>query len=100
MKVSGKMSTRMANVRKKSLTLWFIYSNIFVDIIGKLFWNDGSRYEGEWRDGKYHGQGKLVLNDGERYEGYWKDDNQHGQGKKEVITIWFIGSNIHWWFNR
>ena len=26
--------------------------------IGKFFWNDGNRYEGEWKDDKKNGQGK------------------------------------------
>jgi len=26
--------------------------------IGKKFWSDGNRYEGEWKDGTIHGQGK------------------------------------------
>ena len=29
--------------------------------IGKYFYNSGSRYEGEWRDGKQQGQGKKVI---------------------------------------
>jgi len=33
--------------------------------IGKIFWNDGGKYEGEWKDGKRHGQGKKrdLLSD-------------------------------------
>jgi len=33
--------------------------------IGENFWNDGNRYEGEWKDSKYHGQGKKsdLFND-------------------------------------
>jgi len=31
---------------------------LFNASIGKFFWNDGEKYEGEWRDGKMHGQGK------------------------------------------
>jgi len=62
---------------------------LFNALIGKFFWNDGDRYEGEWKDNKMHGQGKksaflnylLILtlfnafigknfwNDGNRYEG-------------------------------
>ena len=73
--------------------------NIF---IGKYFFNDGARYEGEWKDDKKHGQGKksYLLNDlliltllnsfigeffcknGERYEGKWKSGWINGSGKK------------------
>jgi len=45
---------------------WFIDSNIVQFFqIGKLFWNNGERYEGEWKDGKANGQGKkcYLLND-------------------------------------
>ena len=38
------------------------------------------RYEGEWRDGKYHGQGVLTLADGRRYEGEYRDGKKNGQG--------------------
>jgi len=27
-------------------------------LIGKFFWNNGNRYEGEWKDDKKNGQGK------------------------------------------
>jgi hypothetical protein len=38
-------------------------------------------YEGNWRRGKFHGQGKLTYADGEVYEGAWKAGMRHGQGK-------------------
>ena len=41
----------------------------------------GRIYEGEWKDGKTHGQGKETHADGETYEGEWKDGVPHGQGK-------------------
>jgi len=28
---------------------------LFYALIGNKFWNDGDRYEGEWKDGKIHG---------------------------------------------
>jgi len=34
---------------------------LFDDSIGKWFWNNGDRYEGEWKDGKEHGQGKKQV---------------------------------------
>ena len=42
---------------------------------------DGDTYEGEWKDGKTHGQGKETHADGETYEGEWRDGVPHGQGK-------------------
>jgi len=41
---------------------------------------DGKKYEGEWKDGKKHGQGTLTWASGAKYEGEWKDGKKHGQG--------------------
>jgi len=55
-------------------------------------WENGSRYVGEWKDGKKHGQGTLTYPnlmrirggtekfEGMKYVGEWKDDKYHGQG--------------------
>ena len=49
---------------------------------GKHTGPDGDVYEGQWRDGKLHGQGKLTSLSGEVvYEGEWRDGKFHGQGK-------------------
>ena len=50
--------------------------------------NEGSRYEGEWKDGKYNGQGTYTLIDGNRFEGEWKD------GKPWNLTIADKNGNI------
>jgi len=31
---------------------------LFNDLLGTYIWNDGNRYEGEWKDDNRHGQGK------------------------------------------
>lgn len=36
-------------------------------------YSDGSRYEGECRNGKYHGYGRLVYSDGTIYEGMFRE---------------------------
>ena len=45
---------------------------------------NGSRYVGEWEDGKKHGQGTYTSGKGERegdkYVGDWKDGKRTGQG--------------------
>ena len=50
----------------------------------KYTYPHGKKYEGEWKNGKYHGQGKLTIGkgifEGDKYEGDWKDGKQHGQG--------------------
>ncbi|MDA7709248.1 caspase family protein [bacterium] len=41
---------------------------------------NGSRYIGEWKDGKEHGQGIFIWADGEEYIGQWMNGKKHGQG--------------------
>jgi hypothetical protein len=41
---------------------------------------DGGRYAGEWRYGKYSGQGTFTWSDGRKYFGEFRNDKQHGQG--------------------
>jgi hypothetical protein len=41
---------------------------------------DGSKYVGELRDGKPHGQGTYTFPSGEKYEGEWRDGIQSGRG--------------------
>ncbi len=44
---------------------------------GLYRWNDGSYYEGEWKDGKKDGKGKLVQ-DGSEITGFWENDEYIG----------------------
>ncbi len=41
---------------------------------------DGGRYEGEWKDGRRHGQGTVEFPEGGRYEGEWPDGRPNGRG--------------------
>ena len=36
----------------------------------------GSKYVGEWKDDKRHGQGTKTYPDGGKYIGEWKDDER------------------------
>jgi len=58
MKVSGKMTMSMAKVRKSDLLYYLLIITSFNDSIGNMFYDNGDRYEGEWKDGKRHGKGK------------------------------------------
>ena len=40
----------------------------------------GTKYVGEYKDGKRHGQGTYTFPDGKKYVGGWKDSKYHGQG--------------------
>ncbi len=40
----------------------------------------GDIYAGEWKVGKYHGQGTIEYSDGTKYVGKWKDGLPNGKG--------------------
>ena len=45
--------------------------------MGSTIYLDGEKYEGDWRNGKYHGQGTYTSSkDGEKFVGEWKDDKE------------------------
>ena len=41
---------------------------------GKYKYLDGDSYEGEWKDGKYHGKGTKTFLNGEKYVGEFKEN--------------------------
>ena len=41
---------------------------------------DGSKYVGEWKEGKWDGQGTYTFADGRKYVGEFKENKYHGQG--------------------
>jgi len=47
---------------------------------GTMKYSDGSRYEGNWKNGVFNGQGTLTLTDHWKYEGEWKDGERDGRG--------------------
>ena len=40
----------------------------------------GATYVGEFKDGKYRGQGTFTFANGDKYVGEWKDNRHNGQG--------------------
>ena len=53
-----------------------------------LYSPDGGQsvYEGEWRNGKKHGQGTYTWADGARYEGEWAYGRAHGYGTYTTVS--------------
>lgn len=52
-------------------------SNDWVDfepISGKRIWNDGTVYEGDFKNFLQHGIGTITYPDGEKEAGRWKND--------------------------
>ena len=47
-----------------------------------MYWNDGTRYEGEWKNDEKEGKGIKYYNNGDRYEGEQKSGNKEGKGIK------------------
>ena len=43
-------------------------------------WENGTKYMGEWKDVKKHGQGTETWSNGEKYVGEFKDGKYNGQG--------------------
>jgi hypothetical protein len=74
--------------------------------LGIYIWNDGRRYEGQYKDDKKHGFGVYTWADGRAYEGYWFKGKQHGIGtylvakdNKVKFGLWEDGKRIEW-FNE
>ena len=40
----------------------------------------GSQYSGEFKDGKYHGQGTIINSAGDKYIGGWNNGKFYGEG--------------------
>ena len=43
------------------------------------------KYEGQFKDGKRHGQGTFFYANGDKYEGQFKDDLKNGLGTYEYV---------------
>ena len=48
---------------------------------GRMIWNDGSVYNGQWKADKASGWGYLILSSGDYYIGRWRNDLAHGEGR-------------------
>ncbi len=43
-------------------------------------WEDGRKYEGDFKNGKKDGEGTFEWPNGNKYIGSWRADKQHGIG--------------------
>ncbi|MBQ0138427.1 MAG: hypothetical protein KBT36_03950 [Kurthia sp.] len=50
------------------------------DGVGQAVWDNGSKYLGDWRNGKISGTGKYIYASGSYYEGSFVDDAFSGEG--------------------
>ncbi len=55
-------------------------SGVWNNCFGTYTTADGTKYVGEWKDDKSHGQGTETYASGDKYVGEFKDGNFHGQG--------------------
>ena len=42
---------------------------------GIMYYKDGEKYDGEWKNGLFEGKGIYYFKNGNRYEGEFKNDN-------------------------
>jgi len=64
-----------------TLSILLTSSPLFGQETGVLYlWENGTKYMGEWKDGKRHGQGTMTYHDGSKFVGKWKDGRKNGQG--------------------
>ena len=54
---------------------------------GIIYFNNGDRYEGDWKNDKKEGKGIFYFNNGDRYEGDFKNDTFEGKGIYYYIII-------------
>ncbi len=67
---------------------------------GTYKWSDGDKYEGEWKEGKFHGKGKYFYANGSIFSGLYKSGKKHGEGVfvdakgKDFEGFWKNGKRV------
>mmetsp|Transcript_38428 Transcript_38428/g.34209 ORF Transcript_38428/g.34209 Transcript_38428/m.34209 type:complete len:155 (+) Transcript_38428:101-565(+) len=51
-------------------------------------------YTGLWRDGQPHGQGRMLYENGNVYEGDFQFGRRHGQGKLTMVSYNTVGDRL------
>lgn len=49
--------------------------------VGRIVYDTGDEYEGDWSEGQRQGQGRFAYTNGDVYVGEWRGDKRHGQGR-------------------
>ena len=71
---TGQMKQMNYDDGRKQTTLFVPHGH------GRQHWEDGSKYDGEWMDGKAEGRGTFVYQNGDVYNGSFKADKACGYG--------------------
>ena len=58
------------------------YHEKWTDCHGIETWENGRKYDGEFKDGKRHGHGTMTNPDGSAYIGQWKEGLPKGKGNE------------------
>ena len=53
-------------------------NNRFIN--GIVFYSDGTKYEGEWKNNMRSGKGKMTYKNNSVYEGNWRNNKKDGIG--------------------
>merc|ERR1711970_645540 len=78
------------------------WSRNFMGPSGTMQWPDGRVYEGDFLEGRKHGEGTHWWPDGRSYRGQWKDGKQNGEGVARTVKgmeckgLWDDGKFIRW----
>lgn len=87
----GDISNNLPNGKGKisKILNYPVYEGDFKDGefhgLGKFFWEDGAYYKGDFKKGKKDGLGFLKMPNGEYYEGDFKDENITGTGYFQMM---------------
>ena len=63
-----------------------IYVDNVEDAIIEKYYDNGTYYQGEFKNGMRNGYGIFIYLDKSRYEGEWKNDMRQGKGKLYFST--------------
>lgn len=62
----------------------------------KITYSDGAKYEGGWKNGKFHGKGKFAYAEGDLFEGEWEEGKRQGTG----VYTWVDGQKYEGMFEN